>query len=291
MSQPGTTVFITGHSGYIGGALARCLERSPEFQVIRCRADLLDKIALNSEIETLPDNPVTVLHLATINRAECLQFQAYIDNLAMTQNLTQALETRSKAKVLFFSSTDVFGTRTQNPLDEDTPHDPQDWYALSKSNSEWILRRGAIPTGILRLPGVFGVAPREGSLLRRFLEQHRQGRRLRLTHNGLALRDFIYLPDLLALVQQWIHAPRQGCWNVASGVSWPLKDWVQGIARELATEIAVEFDAERGERDFDLCFNTTRLVQDFGPEVISPPGRSLPDYAAAVGNLFSEKKS
>ena len=76
---------------------------------------------------------------------------------------------------------DVYGRSPELPMSETTSLDPDTWYGLSKSTSEWIVREESnanCPTCILRLPGIFGRSPKDRSVIGRIDLEHREGGKL-----------------------------------------------------------------------------------------------------------------
>lgn len=280
--MPSPTIILTGHRGFIGSALKEVLQDQFPGDLLAVTCDLRDAHQVADELGQIENDSVTVVHLATVNRCDCLTYEGYSANCAMLMNLIRATDRFSSRNFLFASSTDVFGAPASLPLTESSPHQPQDWYALSKSIGEWILHQTKVDHAVFRLPGVFGARANERSLLRRLFQQGIEVGSVRLTSQGQVLRDFVYLEDLIALFQEWIALPRSGVWNVASGEASSLEITLTELRSLANVAFEIDLQTEKSPRDFNLVFDSSHLQQSFPSARIRPAIRVLKDYLAAT---------
>ena len=134
-------VLITGAGGFAGRHLVTaCREAGEEVVSLArssgdVRADLVDARATRAAIaEVRPD----VVHHLAANAHVGRSWQdpaAYLhDNLAMTQNLLEAVRAEAPdAVVVVASSGEVYGPPATLPVDESAPLRPQNPYAVSKA--------------------------------------------------------------------------------------------------------------------------------------------------------------
>lgn len=145
-------VLITGLDGFTGRYVQSELE-THDYQVVGLSSDLTDAEALSTEIAQV--QPEAVVHLAGIAFVGHGNANAFYEvNLIGTRNLLEALAKHAPdvSSVLLASSANVYGNRAEGVLDESTPPDPVNDYAVSKLAMEkmaglWIDR---LPLFIVR---------------------------------------------------------------------------------------------------------------------------------------------
>ena len=151
--------------GYVGSALAaRLVARGHEAFGLRRRpaglpagvvpvaADLADGPGLAAR---LPGDLDAVVYAAAADaRDEAAYRRAYVEGLA---NLLAALRARSaSARVLFTSSTAVYGQDDGSFVDECSPAQPVGWNGQTMLDAESRLADSGRPFAILRLGGIYG---------------------------------------------------------------------------------------------------------------------------------------
>jgi nucleoside-diphosphate-sugar epimerase len=161
-------ILIAGY-GYVGSALARVLmgaghevwgiRRNWPLDIYRpthaISADLLNPAALRD----LPNVDVIVCCQAP-NREQDTYERTYLE---ATQNVIDELEHSGATKLIFISSTSVYGTSHGEWIDEDTTPEAEGYLSDSaKAHADILLAAEAavlesdIPSTVLRLGGVYG---------------------------------------------------------------------------------------------------------------------------------------
>lgn len=137
----GKSVFVAGHSGMVGSALLRRLEREPCRIVTadRRELDLVDQAAVNAWMGRVrPD--VVIISAAKVggilaNATQPADF-LYL-NLMIEANLIAAAHATGVEKLLFLGSSCIYPKFAPQPLSEDAlltgPLEPtNEWYAIAK---------------------------------------------------------------------------------------------------------------------------------------------------------------
>jgi nucleoside-diphosphate-sugar epimerase len=127
---------VTGLKGFTGQYVRTELE-SHGHTVIDLSSDLTDSESVLTELEQI--KPESVIHLAGVafvGHGDADAF--YRVNLIGTRNLLSALEHMAPDVhcVLLASSANIYGNRAEGILNEDTPPDPVNDYAVSKYSME-----------------------------------------------------------------------------------------------------------------------------------------------------------
>jgi len=125
-----------------------------------CECDLLDfeklaKIFCEKKFDC-------VLHLAALNSPKILEtpFEYFDSNVKATLNVLEACRINEIKKIVYSSTTSVYGNAKYLPVDEKHPVNPKNFYGLTKFLGEEICRNYSQNFGIsaivLRYSGVFG---------------------------------------------------------------------------------------------------------------------------------------
>lgn len=255
---------IIGKSGYIAYALAQYL-KSEGYKVRAVgsdECDFRDRRAVTAFFKTLEQSSWTVIVTAAIGRLIANDYESFLDNVAIGRNCAQCIPLSLVNKLIFLSSSDVYGMRPELPLTEGMRPCPSDYYGLSKLASEEALRRSLsakLPLIILRLPGVYGQGFADRSVIGRFVERIKDDQPIELSAEGQVLRDFIYLEDVCRFIEVLSNSNEEGLFNVATGVSFSMKDIALRIRDVLDCCPLLVLKQGRSLRDFDLVFDTAKI--------------------------------
>ncbi|MAJ59983.1 MAG: hypothetical protein CBC48_08385 [bacterium TMED88] len=168
-------VLIVG-CGYVGQALGQRLNDKGH-RVFGMRRDpsslpeafvpLAADISRSDGIGALPGRVDFVVFAAGAkSRAESAYRSLYLDGMG---NILRVLkdEGQRPARVIFTSSTSVYGQRRGEWVDEDSPTHPQDFAGEIMLSTERLLLGSSFPSTAIRLGGIYG--PDRTSMVRRVL--------------------------------------------------------------------------------------------------------------------------
>lgn len=257
-------VIVVGKNSYIGDRLSHYL-RAINREVVSlsssdCDFRCCEEVA--ALFHSLGGQPVTIVFLAVIKKAASNDYQAYLDNISLVNNLIQAGSGTSIRSIIYLSSADVYGRKPTLPISEQTKTDPDTWYGLAKYTCEWMLMSSAAiscPVTILRIPGIFGKARSDKSVIGRMVDSARMDGRITIGGGGEALRDYVYLDDLCELISLLIANRYNGIVNVATGASQSILEIAKCIGRTLHVEFEIAIEPGKDERSFDLVFDNVKL--------------------------------
>lgn len=217
-------VLVTGGAGYIGAELVHKLAENPEIDEIIVYDNLSNsnhnlfisnsnKIAANNIrfvmgdlldsrlLRKALDGVEVVYHLAAKvtsphENADSHTFEQ--TNNWGTAELVYAIEeSDSVKKIIFTSSTGVYGSSNGTPNTEEVALNPTTYYAISKMRSEDHVTRlkGKIDYVVLRLGNVYGYSPtiRFDSVINRFLFDSHFKNRIQIHGSGKQKRTFIHI--------------------------------------------------------------------------------------------------
>jgi UDP-glucose 4-epimerase len=243
--------------------------------------NFLDAGQVREFFQGLPKEPLTILFLAVVNKSIRNSYTAFQDNVQMAWNLVSNLRDANVESLIYFSSVDVYGRSPKLPMSETTSLDPDTWYGLSKSTSEWIVREESnsnCATCILRLPGIFGRSPKDLSVIGRLISSIRETGKAHIDGDGGILRDYVFAPDLCRVVERLVARKASGTFNLATGKCMPLRQILGTIREVLGVDFEIVHLPANVERNFDMCYDTTRLSAALGEFDFSPLQAGIRSY-------------
>jgi len=212
-------VVVTGASGFIGQAVVKTLVKDQSFDVVavsRSKCSYVDCY----QIENYRDTPGgdVLIHLA--EQPDCGQVNslgdAYLEE--STSVLTTLLKKNYK-KVIYASSSVIYGDVGQEPFPESSFLAINNVYSKNKhANENLVLSR---PNGIIvRLANVIGLGMAANNVVSDILAQI-PGVGSITVRNGVPVRDFICVSDVVDAILQLLKSSKSGVYNVGlgSGVS------------------------------------------------------------------------
>lgn len=282
-SLRGRNVLIVGKNSYVGEFLCHHFTSKGARLTAVGSSDcnFLEAESVQHLFQTLRGEPLTVLFLAVVNKDVRNSYFALLDNVKMAWNLVSSARDANVESLIYFSSVDVYGRSPELPMSETTSLDPDTWYGLSKSTCEWIVReelRSKCPTCILRIPGIFGRARNDRSVIGRFVSSIRQEGKVYLHGDGKVLRDYVFAPDLCRVIERLISRKMSGTYNVATGASHSLLQILEKIRQTLEIDFEIVHLPANTERNFDMCFDPTKLSAALGEFEFFPLSAAIRHY-------------
>jgi nucleoside-diphosphate-sugar epimerase len=215
-------------------------------------------------------------------------FPLYVrNNVLASQRLFEAA-VESSVRVVFSSSSSVYGAAERFPTPEDTVPEPISPYAITKLAAEHLARAYERSFGldlvVLRYFNAFGPRQRPDMAFTRVAFALAQGRPFDLYGDGAQTRGFTYVGDVVEATVLAMDRGR-GLYNVGGGVEASMRDAIalferiSGRQLELREEPPVPGDQRRTRAD------TTRIRDELGWE----PRVSLEDGLSAQWEWASAK--
>jgi len=181
--------------------LSARLSGEQAFQLVE--ADIRDRRAIQSVFTT--HRPTAIVHLAAMAgvRPSIEDPALYADvNVNGTVNLLNSSVASGVEKIVFASSSSVYGNNKKVPFAEDDPVDyPISPYAATKRAGEllghsfWHLHH--VPIACLRFFTVFGPRQRPDLAIAKFFRLIEQGKPIELFGDGTTSRDYTYIDDII----------------------------------------------------------------------------------------------
>ncbi|HLO75650.1 MAG TPA: NAD(P)-dependent oxidoreductase [Magnetospirillum sp.] len=252
-------MILLGRSGYVARNLATGLGALGFDVAARGRpdCDLEDWPAALADLRGRFSQPSAVVCVSGITRTAGGAESAFRRNVVMAETLARLGRMLPIAHLIFVSSADVFGHPTA-AIRPDTAPAPEGAYGQSKAESEAILAEG-FPgrLTLLRPPGIWGGSGDSASLIARFAAIARMGGTIRLSGGGGALRDLLWMDDLVWLVAHLLRRGPVGALNAGPGRPVSVAAIAQAVIAHIGRGGLEAVPA--AERDFDLSFDPACL--------------------------------
>lgn len=282
---------VTGGAGFIGSNLVKVLvDRGDDVTVLDDfsvgKMEHLDSIMNTGSIEVvkgsvcdidlvrkLMSETDTVFHLAVQCLMKCNDdpIVAHDVNVGGTFNVCLAAH-GAHAKVVYVSSSEVYGTCKFPPMLESHPTEPQSIYGLSKLMGEEYVKHFneyyGVPAVIIRPFNAYGPNHRNdqySAVITMFIRRLEKGEYPIIEWTGEQSRDFTYVTDTaegIALLSKLEHGEIV---NIGSGKATTIKELASTLLKIYGMENKFIF-AERRPNDVFRLEADTSLAKTYGYE-------------------------
>ncbi|HET7378751.1 MAG TPA: NAD-dependent epimerase/dehydratase family protein [Gaiellales bacterium] len=268
---------VTGAAGFIGSHLCEALLAAGHPTVgVDCFTDYYDpgRKRANLErarglglrfveadlatcpLEALATDADVVFHLAGqpgVRTSWDGGFKLYaMRNVVATQRLLEACAQGGVRRLVFASSSSVYGGARDAALDESAPRRPISPYGLTKAACEDLIdvyRRGSGLSAVsLRYFTVYGPRQRPEMAFAQFIDRIAAGAPITVYGDGRQTRDFTYVGDAVAATIAAADRGKRPAYNVSGGATATLIDAIREIERAVGRKAHVAFaEAARGD--------------------------------------------
>jgi nucleoside-diphosphate-sugar epimerase len=224
------------------------------------------------DLGPLLDGATQVFHLAAqagVRASWGCHFADYTDhNILATQRLLEAC-VAARPRVVYASSSSVYGDAAELPLREDTRCRPVSPYGVTKLAAEHLgllYHRGyGLDVVSLRYFTVYGPRQRPDMAFHRFLKAHRDGTEIRVFGDGEQTRDFTFVSDAVAATRSAADRGRAGhVYNIGGGQRVTLNHALSLIAEVAGRPTrVVREETQKGDMR-DTFADTSAARRDLG---------------------------
>jgi nucleoside-diphosphate-sugar epimerase len=309
---------ITGAAGFIGSHLAaELLRRGWLVTGVDARSPASDPVAAenlsvlmgdgrfrfaeadiaSADLAMLLEGVDAVFHMAAlpgVRRSWGDRFADYLTcNVLGTQRVLEACGVVEVPRLVFASSSSVYGQAGSKPSRESDPPSPSSPYGVSKLAAErpclaYAARPGAATTVVaVRYFTVYGPRQRPDMAISRIMRAATSGRTVPLYGTGAQRRDFTYISDAVTatIAAASIRAQAEVV-NVGSARNMPLADVLDAVARLSGAPVPVlRRVAQPGDVDATAADLTkARALLGYEPQVDLAEGLRAGGRASGPGH-------
>jgi UDP-glucose 4-epimerase len=301
----GSRCLVTGGAGFIGSNLVRLLLEAG------ASVTVLDNLSTGRR-ENLPDSDrleLVVDDLVTTDRLpSLLEGRRYVFHLAAQVGNVKSIErteddartnvmggvrlfdAAAKAgieKLVYSSSSAIFGEARRIPIDEEHPQEPASFYALSKQTAEKYARLYAslrgLPAVCLRYFNVYGWPMEDNEYTGVISIFHRRllaGEGLVIYGDGEQFRDFVHVRDVArANALAALRGVAGRVYNIGSGEKTSVMRLARAMAKLAGREASIELRGFRAGEVRESLADISRARGELGFE----PGF---DLESGLADLF-----
>ena len=279
----GRRVWVAGHSGMVGGAIVRRLERE-RCEIIAAGRDILD-LRRQADVENWiakakPD--AVIVAAATVggilaNDTRPAEF--LYDNLAIESNIIEAARRSGVRKLLFLGSSCIYPRLAPQPMREDAfltgPLEPTNqWYAIAKISGVMLCRAyrrqygcdfiSAMPTNLYGPGDNFDATSSHvvAALIAKVHAAKKAGNgEIVVWGSGSPLREFMYVDDAAdALVFLMRSYSGEDHVNIGVGTDVTIRELAETIARVAGVESRLRFDTGKPDGMPRKLMDSSRLL-------------------------------
>lgn len=250
------SLLVTGCAGFIGSRLCKTLiERgetvigidsfTPYYDPAMKRANI-EPFAAHARFRLLEEDLETADLRPHLEGVDCIfhtagqpgvrgswgqQFDLYArNNILATQRLLETVKTiGKKIKIVYSSSSSIYGNTNQLPTTETALPRPYSPYGTTKLAAEHLCMlyhaNYGVPTVALRYFTVYGPGQRPDMAFHLFIKSLLQNTRIAILGDGSQTRDFTYVGDIVAANLAAAHKSVEGeVFNIGGGSQIALRD-------------------------------------------------------------------
>jgi len=211
-------------------------------------------------------------------------------NIGGTLKVLLAARDNKVRKVIYASSSSVYGDTSVIPQKEDFTPNPLSPYALTKLAGEHycrIFRRVyGLATVCLRYFNIYGPrqSPQYAAVIPAFIQRARQGLPPVIFGDGTQSRDFVFVKDVVRANILAAESDAEGIYNIGSGRSITIGELAESILRVMGKNLALVYEEPRsGELKHSLADITK--AREFGYQ----PNWTLEEGLAETIAYFSRE--
>jgi len=279
-------ILITGSGGFLGSSLTDYLTRKKYHTVgisIHPKKSNFNQICGDVKtISNIPRDISCIVHYAALTDVDYCQNNpkdCFATNVMGTQNMLE-LARKHDAKLVFASTSQVFGIPKKLPIAENAELHPLSIYAASKACGEILCETYSKSYGlnvvIIRSFSIYGPQSPPHLVTTNIITQTLKKNKIKIG-NLSPKRDFLYITDLVSAFELLINKNLKGCskYNVGSGKSISINDLCRKIIKISKKKILFESDKKlfRKSEIPDLFCDITKIKKlDWKPKITIDEG-------------------
>jgi len=258
-------VLVTGGAGFVGGAVVRRLVAAGarvtvlddlftgRLEVVPAAARFVEGSVTDADlVTTLVGEAEYVFHMAARNIIASTKNPRddFLTNIGGTLNVLLAARDSRPARVVYTSSTSVYGNPRTIPLNEDDTIVPLSPYAVSKLGGEHyclaFYESYGLAVSVVRYSNVFGEGQRPDNpycgVVAKFFAAAYEDAPLQVHGDGEQTRDFTYVDDAVDATLLAALAPRaEGeVFNVGTGIETSINQLASSVGMAVGRPISIE---------------------------------------------------
>jgi UDP-glucose 4-epimerase len=265
---------VTGIDGYVPFYPREIKERNISGARVSRRFTLHETLLEAApNLESLLEGAGAIYHLAAqagVRSSWGGDFRGYVEhNVLGTQRLLEAAVLARIPRLIYASSSSVYGDVDELPLRESMALSPVSPYGVTKLAAEHLVhlygKASDLSVTSLRFFTVYGPRQRPDMAFHRFLKAVRDREAITVYGDGGQTRDFTFIADLTDVLEQALTRGKPGLvYNVGGGQRISVLKVLETIAAVTGREVRVDRQAGQKGDMRDTLADTARAARDLG---------------------------
>lgn len=299
------TCLVTGVAGFIGSHLAEALmARGYRVLGVDAFVDFYPRVMKEANLTYLRQMPTFRFIEADLRRADLVTlftgvdyifhlaaqagvrtswgdgFTSYVEhNVLATQRLLEAAKKNEVQRVIYASSSSVYGNTPNPPAHEDSQLLPISPYGVTKLAAEHLCRlyttEHSLPTVSLRYFSVYGPRQRPDMAFHKFIRALLRDEPIIVYGDGEQSRDFTYVDDIVAANLAAMDHGRPGaCYNLGGAVHTTVNETLRLLSLIIGKQATIHYSPSQPGDAVHTLADTTAAHTELGFE---------PSFALADG--------
>jgi len=266
-------ILVTGSEGLIGRELVSRLSRSnykitcldlkkknfiKNKNIFFLKKDLLKKNELFNSLKNKKIN--IVIHLAAflgVKKTQRFELECLETNIMSTRNLLDICKKLNIKKIIFSSSSEVYGNLYKRPMKEDDPLSPVSAYGISKVCCETYIKAYAkkkiINYNIVRFFNIYGKNQKKDFVIPKFADLITKNKKIEIYGSGNQIRSYCHVNDAVsALIKVIKKGKKNTTYNIGNNIEpTNLKNLVRFFEKLTKKKIKKKYiPFEKSDRSF-----------------------------------------
>lgn len=213
-----------------------------------------------------------VFHLAAqpgVRASWGTSFSRYVrDNILATQRLLETVKQVKIKKLVYASSSSIYGDADRLPIPEETIPKPISPYGVTKLAAEHLcfsyLRNHGVPCVVLRYFTVYGPRQRPDMAFSSFIARMKSDKEILVYGDGNQKRDYTFVDDNINATISALHASPGSVYNVGTGRPASLSEVIATLERLLGKRASVRHSSVAPGDVKDTCADITKIKKEIG---------------------------
>lgn len=194
------------------------------------------------------------------------------NNVSSTLSVLEAARDR-KIKIVYASSSSVYGNPKFMPITEDHPTSPESPYGASKIATEVLCNTYSslykIPIVILRYFSVYGPRQRPDMAINKFITAILNEQTITVYGDGNQTRDFTYVDDIVEATINAMVKDVTGVFNIGGGNRILLKDLIETLRKVSQKDFKINYvEKQKGDVSDTWTDNSkAKNILGFNPRI------------------------
>lgn len=285
-------VFVAGHSGMVGSAIVRILEKEQIYDIVTRNRDELNLMSQNEVSNFFQTENIHQVYIAAAKVGGIVANNTYpanfiYENIMIQSNIIHSAHENNVNKLLFLGSSCIYPKLAKQPMTEHSLltgklEETNEPYAIAKiagiklceSYSRQFSHdyRSVMPTNLYGPNDNFHLENSHviPALIRRFHEAKKNKQReVVVWGTGLAMREFLYVDDMAAASVYIMNLeiskykentkPMLSHINIGTGIDCSIKELAETIAKVVKYDGKIAFDASKPDGTPRKLMDVSRL--------------------------------